>query len=204
MVKDKHRELPGNTSVTKLIDYFSLRDEIDALCLKLEEAHKEHITCSAGCHQCCMDFSIFPVEIYSILQETDGRKININHEVSEGECVFLIEGLCSIYESRPMICRTHGLPLLFMGEDEWQLSYCELNFTGSNLPEFIELNSFPQDRFNSRLFMINKKFIKFLKENLYSETDLVSLRELAVLIKKNSTLYAQCSTLNATSASPNS
>jgi uncharacterized protein len=204
MVKDKHRELSDNISFTKLIDYFSLRDEIDTLCLKLEEAHKEHIACSAGCHQCCMDFSIFPVEIYSILKEKDGGKININHDVSEGECIFLIEGLCSIYKSRPLICRTHGLPLLFMGEDEWKLSYCELNFTGSNLPEFNESNTFPQDRFNSRLFMLNKEFIKYLKENHYSETDLVSLRELGVLIKKHSTLYAQGSTLNITSASPNS
>jgi Fe-S-cluster containining protein len=190
MAKDKHRELSGNTSFTKLVNYFSLRDEIDALCMKLEKAHKEHITCSADCHKCCMDFSVFPVEIYSILKETDERKINIYHEVSEGECVFLIEGRCSIYESRPLICRTHGLPLLFMEEDEWQLSYCEFNFTCSNLPEFNESDTFPQDRFNSRLFMINKEFLKSLKENNYSETDLVSLRELGVLIEKRSTLYA--------------
>jgi Fe-S-cluster containining protein len=204
MAKDKRRELSGNTSITKLNDYFSLRNEIDLLCLKLEEAHKGHISCFAGCHQCCMDFSIFPVEFYSILQETDGRKININHDVSRSECVFLIEGLCSIYESRPLICRTHGLPLLYMGEDEWQLSYCELNFTGSNMPEFNESNTIPQDRFNSRLFMLNKAFIKSLDENNYSETDLIPLRELGVLIKKHSMLCALRSRLNATSAPPNS
>jgi Fe-S-cluster containining protein len=180
MVKDKHRELPGNTFFSKLNDYISLRDEVDALCVKLEETHKEQITCSRGCHKCCMDFSIFPVEMYSILQETDRRKININHDASEGECVFMMEGLCSIYESRPLICRTHGLPLLYMGGDEWQLSYCELNFTGSNLPEFNEANTFPQDRYNSRLFMINWEFIKSLKEHHYSEFDLISIKEMAI------------------------
>jgi Fe-S-cluster containining protein len=168
---------PSNSGLSHT-SYLELRTEIDSLCLKLEKVHKEHIACSAGCHQCCMDFSIFPVEFFSIIKEISESKINIKTDIPEDDCVFLINGLCSIYASRPVICRTHGLPMLQMGEDEWQLSYCELNFTDGSLPEFTESDTFPQDSFNSRLFLINREFIRTLTDNQYSDTDLISLREL--------------------------
>jgi Fe-S-cluster containining protein len=168
----------SDNSFSDLKEYFLLRNEIDRLCSKLEEAHKEHITCHPGCHQCCMDFNIFPIEFYSIQYELKGNNACFNPKAANPECLFLIKGLCSIYVSRPVICRTHGLPLLQMGEDEWQLSYCELNFKKDNLPDFDESNTFVQDRFNSRLFLINREFIKKLTDNQYSETDLIPLREL--------------------------
>jgi uncharacterized protein len=185
MVPENYRYLPGTTSFSKLAEYFSIRDEIDSLCLKLEEIHKEHFACSPGCHKCCMDFSIFPIEFYSILKEKNGQKTSINQNTSGEDCVFLIEGLCTIYKSRPVICRTHGLPLLFMGEDQWELSYCELNFTGRNMPDLNESNTFPQDRFNSSLFMINREFVNSLENKPYSETDLIPLKDLGVLIGRS-------------------
>jgi uncharacterized protein len=162
--------------------YLSLRDEADTLCLNLEKKHRKDIRCARGCCSCCMDFCIFPVEFYSILKGTEGRDIRTNNEPSQGACPFLIEGLCLIYESRPLICRTHGLPLLYMGEDEWQMSWCELNFTGKDIPEFGESNTFPQDRFNSKLYMINKEFVNSLEGKPYSDTDLLTLRDLSELI----------------------
>jgi Fe-S-cluster containining protein len=178
MVTQNPKDLPDPVAVSNTDKYFLLRDEIDALCHKLSETHKDQIVCSPGCSHCCMDFSIFPVEFYSILKETGGLKPNINNNVTENECVFLIKGLCSIYKSRPIICRTHGLPLLYMNDEEWQLSHCELNFTGSKVPEFDETNCFPQDRFNSRLFLINRDFIKSSGMMQYSDNDLIPLREI--------------------------
>lgn len=43
------------------------------------------------------------------------------------------DGLCSIYESRPMICRTFGLPI--REEEEYIGDICELNFTGASEEE---------------------------------------------------------------------
>jgi Fe-S-cluster containining protein len=175
MVKSKHRDFT---------DYSVLRDETDHLSERLAKNHNEHINCAPGCNKCCMDFSIFPVEFFSILKENENKKINVSTGAGEGECLFLINGLCSIYESRPIICRTHGLPMLRMGEDDWELSYCELNFISGDLPEFGESNTFPQDLYNSKLFLINREFLKSLGDNSYSEMDLLSLRELAVQIKR--------------------
>jgi len=47
-------------------------------------------------------------------------------EVKEGACTFLYNDRCSIYEARPIICRTQGAPLFIQSENV--LDYCPLNF----------------------------------------------------------------------------
>jgi uncharacterized protein len=179
-----NRNRSGSSTLTPFKKYRSLRNKIDKISLKLEEEHKGRIVCKPGCTQCCIDFSIFPVEFWSIVQETGNQNIIINQKTQKGKCPFLNNALCSVYESRPIICRTHGLPILFMGEDDWQLTYCELNFTGDDIPEFTGSNTFPQDLFNSKLFLINRDFISDFKEKEYKETDLISLKELGRAIGK--------------------
>lgn len=161
--------------------YLSLRTEIDKLSNQLEDKHKNHMKCKAGCDLCCMDYSVFPIEFHSILT---ALKINnsvptINKDASEEDCIFLNNHQCTIYTDRPVICRTHGQPLLFMGEDSnWELSACELNFTEFDMEEFSEENTFPQDKFNSKLFMLNKEFIQEFKEIEYGEFDLIPIKKL--------------------------
>jgi Fe-S-cluster containining protein len=184
MGKSVNQGLAGNDPNSKLADYLMLRIETDLLCKRLTGTYNVHLKCAPGCHKCCMDFSIFPVEFFSILKENGNKKINIRSAAAEGECLFLIDGLCSIFELRPIICRTHGLPMLVMGEDDWELSYCELNFTSGDLPEFGESNTYPQDLYNSKLFLINREFVKSREDRRYSETDLLSLRELAFCIPR--------------------
>jgi Fe-S-cluster containining protein len=160
--------------------YLHLREEIDNECSRLEKLHKNYLSCAPGCTGCCVNFNIFPVEFYSIREENSKGGININKSYTEGNCVFLVDNLCSIYGSRPIICRTHGLPLLAMGEEEWELSHCELNFK-ENPPEFNESNTFQADRYNSKLFILNRKFIQALKEKQYNEFDLIPLSNLIKL-----------------------
>jgi hypothetical protein len=151
--------------------------EADSECRRLEELHSKLMVCRRGCTSCCMDFSIFPVEFFSIAEELKGKEIKFNSKAKEGECPMLVEGSCSIYPSRPFICRSHGLPLLSMGDDGWELSHCELNFT-SDTPDFDETNSLLHDRFNSRLFMLNREFIMTFTGKTYMEYDLIPLSDL--------------------------
>jgi hypothetical protein len=65
-----------------------------------------------------------------------------------------------------------------MGEEGWELSHCELNFT-DNTPEFDGNNTIPHDRYNSRLFMINREFVRSFREKRFSEFDLISVSSLA-------------------------
>jgi uncharacterized protein len=158
-------------------DYFSLRDELDVYCSRLYEFHVPHLMCKAGCDQCCMDFGMLPIEFFAIRQEAGERIRNGEVSLSESGCPFLIDHRCVIYQSRPFICRTQGLPLLFMNDDQCELSACELNFTEFDFDEFSEENTFPQDQYNSRLFLLNLKFIESVYSQL-SPTDLLSLKDL--------------------------
>ncbi len=161
--------------------YYKLREEIDWLAKKLEKQHKKHLACKMGCDLCCMDYSLLPVEFYSIANALKDQNLKLDYPsvTKEGNCVFLKDHKCTIYSERPIICRTHGLPLLYMNEnEEWELSACELNFTTFDMDDFTNENTFPQDRFNSDLFMLNKEFIRELKDKNYGEFDLIPLREL--------------------------
>lgn len=157
-------------------EYLDLRNRIDQLTKKLSALHKNHMVCKKGCDLCCMDYDVFPIEFEMIKEGIKNENIDFQ-ESPDGNCIFLKDHACQIYEHRPIICRTHGLPLLFMNDEQWELSACELNFTEFDDEEFSIENTFPQDKFNSKLFMINKKYIQ--ERNLpYSEFDLISLYKL--------------------------
>ncbi len=165
-------------------EYSALTEEIDAVSLKLEKQHARHLSCKSGCDLCCMDYSIFPVEFFAILNDLKSAgfvKSNIYAEQDPEcvSCVFLKNHRCTIYTSRPVICRTHGLPLLYANDDgEWELSACELNFKHFDFDEFSTKNTFAQDKFNSKLFLLNKKFIADFKEKKFAEFDLIPLKKL--------------------------
>lgn len=164
--------------------YDQLVQEVTSMGRELEEQHRKHMACKSGCDLCCMDYSILPVEFYAIRDKlrkasVHAADINLNHTEPE-TCIFLKNHLCTIYQQRPLICRTHGLPLLFVNDDdEWELSACDLNFTKFDIGRFTEKNTFPQDKFNSKLFMLNKQFVSDFKEVKHGEFDLIPIRDLA-------------------------
>lgn len=161
--------------------YAALRNEIARRSDYLEDAHIKHINCKNGCDLCCMDYSIFPVEFYFILDELKKKqtKPTSKNNVNDKICAFLKNSSCTIYDNRPIICRTHGLPLLFANDDgDWELSVCDLNFTEFDFEEFEMENTFPQDKYNSKLFVLNKEFVAGFNENKYGEFDLIPLKDL--------------------------
>lgn len=161
--------------------YLELRDRVDEQCEALHKLHQDKMKCNKGCDQCCMSFDIFPVEFFAIKQQLENATMALpNKQPLNGEdCLFLQEGACSIYEARPIICRTHGLPFLYVGEEEnWELSHCPLNFEEQE-PEFFHTeNTFAQDRCNSELFMINKAFLEANPQLEYKEFDLLPTSQL--------------------------
>lgn len=84
----------------------------------LEMVHAERLHCRQGCSSCCVDdVSVFEVEADRIREHhaallADG----VPHLV--GGCAFLdVEGSCRIYDERPYVCRTQGLPLRWIEDD---------------------------------------------------------------------------------------
>jgi len=111
----------------------ALHAEVDRKTEKLEARHAERLVCRQGCSDCCVDeISVFDVE---------AQRIRTNHEQllatqrphAPGACAFLDEaGACRIYDDRPYVCRTQGLPLRWFDDDgdgartEWR-DICPLN-----------------------------------------------------------------------------
>lgn len=170
-----------NNENATFVKYKILLNEIHRQTTKLGKIHDKHMQCRKGCDLCCIGFRIFPVEFYFILNEL--KMVNFEPEPAqetESEvCVFLKNGSCTIYEQRPIMCRTHGLPLLYSNDEgEWELSACELNFTEYDFDEFNNENTFPQDKYNSKLFLLNREFIAEFKDEKYGEFDLIPLKEI--------------------------
>lgn len=103
---------------------------------QLSDDIKSKSQCKNGCSKCCYtDISIFEVEASNIKKWFAGLSIERQNEIrekwslpqTEGSCAFLRNESCTIYEARPLICRTQGLALRYMEEGEPYIDICPLN-----------------------------------------------------------------------------
>lgn len=149
-----------------LDNYRNLIARVNELCSSIEQALQGQLTCSEGCSSCCAAITIFPVEAAALrhaLEELPASEATaiLRHveERASGECCPLLsDQRCLLYEARPIICRTHGLPILFSEDNRQRLDCCPLN------PVSLESLSGPQminlDRLNLVLVAINALFLK--------------------------------------------
>ena len=148
-----------------LSNYYQLIERVDALCRSIESSLGDQITCSAGCSSCCTSITLFPVEAAAVkmaLAALPAAEIEaIQHHVAEhaaGErCPLLSRQRCLLYAARPIICRTHGLPILVTEEDKKRVDCCPLNLTGNNdLPASAIIDL---ERLNTILVAVNALFL---------------------------------------------
>lgn len=126
-----------------------LRARVDEHFTQAVARTPEQFACRPGCESCCHHrFSVFEVEAAPIrdalaqLARTDPearRRVRERGQDSELEaCALLIDGRCSVYEQRPLICRSHGLPIGVRESDEpgsaLRLDHCPLNFLNHEIP----------------------------------------------------------------------
>lgn len=168
-----------NHSEKSMHNFSLLLSKIDKTTLKLFDHHSTHLACRKGCDQCCMNFRLLPVEFHFIVDQLKEKQIKINNLASDEECPFLVDHECQIYEYRPIICRSHGLPILTMDEEgeNWELSFCPLNFTDADDDYFTQKNCYQQDLFNSKLYMLNQEFISNFSGVSYKSEDMRYLKE---------------------------
>jgi hypothetical protein len=148
-----------------LQSYRFLRDQVDQLCTRIATAHADALLCRAGCADCCRLTSVLPVEAASLhlawhaLPAAGRRRLRDRFAAPQtGEaCPLLENALCSLYADRPIICRTHGLPLLIENAGGTRVDRCPLNFTGYTvLPGTAVIHL---ERLNTALVSINRQFV---------------------------------------------
>lgn len=145
--------------------YFDLIRRIDEDAERLTVLHCGAIACRPGCTACCVNLTVFPVEFHAIRQALirAGTELVADTFDPSATCGFLHDGLCRIYPFRPIICRTHGLPIVYLddtsGEYAWEVSFCELSFADRDNLEFTEDSLLNIENINSELSRINQDFM---------------------------------------------
>lgn len=174
-----------------LDNYRQLVARVDALCHGIEAALREHITCSEGCSSCCTAVTLFPVEAASLKEVLDSLPADqaaaVRHHVAEHaadeRCPLLEHHRCLLYAARPIICRTHGLPILYTENNEQHVDCCPLNLEQcESLPgtAVIEL-----DRLNALLVAVNALFLSQSDAPEFPERLTIAEALLSPLLKKD-------------------
>jgi uncharacterized protein len=119
--------------------YRELCGKVDAFFARVKGRHGAEMQCAAGCSSCCLGrLSVTAVEAEEIRATVatlpaEARRRAATRAAVEGKsrCAALEEdGRCAIYPARPLVCRSHGLPVRMTTERGLPVvSSCHLNFT---------------------------------------------------------------------------
>lgn len=170
-----------------LRNYEQLSAKVAELCGRIEEDCREHLACRQGCDSCCRHLSLFWVEALALawaLKQADPVQAETIRQqardaTSDGPCPLLLGGGCLLYAARPLICRTHGLPLLLERDGERRIDYCPLNFQqAATLPPGALVNL---EALNTTLAAINALFVQELFGAAGSLVERLSIGEALLL-----------------------
>ncbi|MBI5485304.1 MAG: YkgJ family cysteine cluster protein [Deltaproteobacteria bacterium] len=148
-----------------LDNYLQLTTKIDALCRGIESALGEQITCHEGCSSCCTAITLFPIEAAALRYALDGlppqEAESIRRHVAEkatGErCPLLSHHRCLLYNARPVICRTHGLPITYVENNLHKSDCCPLNMAETD--SISGLSVIDLDKLNALLVSVNALYL---------------------------------------------
>lgn len=152
--------------ITSLRNYQDLVRRVDELCHVIRTRLAGHLNCQKGCDACCLHLSLFPVEAAVLAEAIRALPVSLQTMLraratmasDEGACPLLEEHLCLVYEARPLICRTHGLPILTHIDGQTQVDFCPENcreldtLTGDSIVDV--------DRLNVALTTVNALFVQ--------------------------------------------
>lgn len=105
--------------------------------------------CKSGCARCCHQrFGVFEIEAHrlrlalAVLGRRDpAMRERVRRQASDPaaahHCALLVDDRCAVYDERPMLCRSHGLPTRVHragGPPGGEIEGCPLNFTSEAPP----------------------------------------------------------------------
>jgi Fe-S-cluster containining protein len=135
------------TNISDFTNYRQLLQRVDDKFSGVASKYPRSFNCKLGCYSCCKSgLTVTNVEAKHIRAWIDGLPSDHQKEVLGGNkmssqngvgfCEFLsAEGRCTVYPVRPVVCRSHGTPLLVSHGDSQPLEpdVCPLNFKDTPL-----------------------------------------------------------------------
>ena len=143
--------LPDMTQIQRITaNWHALAARADHFFDQVLASQRPHMQCGPGCDACCrQDLALCTLEALALLAGLEQLPVKQRTALADAAahgaspCPLLREdGRCHLYQHRPIICRTHGLPILYQeqGAEQSSLSVCHLNFTGTDPPAGAVLN----------------------------------------------------------------
>lgn len=125
----------------------TLRARVDDHFTRTHARHAASMHCHLGCDRCChVRLTVFGIEAERIAAalralESDDPELRarIRRQADDpthaDRCALLVDGRCATYQERPLICRSHGVPVLAPSDDgDAAVSCCPLNFEDGAFP----------------------------------------------------------------------
>jgi hypothetical protein len=150
------------------INYRKLLNKVDDFSSQLMQTYRKHLACRRGCTDCCQhDLYLLPIEFhflqeaFNLLPEAKKKTIGIMRDPSagrDGPCPLLQEGGCLLYDHRPVVCRTHGLPLFIAEEGVEKRDCCPKNFVRHAIDQLPKSHLLDLERLNTLLVTVNTVF----------------------------------------------
>jgi Fe-S-cluster containining protein len=118
-----------------------LTRKVDAFFARVSERHGTDMQCQTGCSDCChVRLTITGVEAAAIRAHVAGWPRDRRRDLAAGGAEVLPRGTtrcaaldpagrCKIYDARPLVCRSHGVPIRLRQGALPVVQACHRNFT---------------------------------------------------------------------------
>jgi uncharacterized protein len=112
-----------------------LSEKVDAFFARVVERHGADMQCATGCSDCChVRLTITAVEAAAIRAHvggwSDDRRRSLAVTGPADHCAALDGGgRCKVYDARPLVCRSHGVPIRMQRHGLPVVQACHRNFT---------------------------------------------------------------------------
>jgi hypothetical protein len=122
-----------------------LAARVDAFFERVKARYPDDLACGLGCTDCCragltltsLEARLLKVWLDGNADAVAGALAEPGRDLRAGACAaLLVDGRCAIYDARPLVCRSHGLPIRFPPDGARRLPVvdaCEKNFTARPL-----------------------------------------------------------------------
>ncbi|NUN12737.1 MAG: YkgJ family cysteine cluster protein [Myxococcales bacterium] len=138
---------PGAVTVANLTN---LHTKIDQFFVRVLDKYPDEMSCRRQCSGCChQSLSLTGVEMARVVSAVDRLdndtrmrlRNRLTQKLTPDVCPLLEDDLCIIYDDRPTICRSHGVPIHVTDNTGRVVrDVCPLNFSGGG-----NLNNIPGD-----------------------------------------------------------